>query len=179
LIAVPRTLSVEGLWSEGLPRSNAQRVTLGSWRDDLGLELEAERFERAGRQTGSLSVQYSLTGNAFKDSAALSVGVRDLLRSGSDRRAFFVAATHASGFAQEAHPILKEWQLHAGLGTSGLGGLFGGAEARLARNVRLAIELVSLRWNARLEAPIGLGVSARAELRNTEAFYGLAARLGP
>ncbi len=172
LVQAPKSASVEWLASSRSSRTNLGYLTLGSWREDLGLELEAERVEQPGRRAESFSLQYSLTGNAFKDQAALTVGIRDALRSGRERQAVFVTATRSSGFRQSEHPILKEWMVHLGLGSSSLGGLFAGAEVRLPLGVRIAGEVVGLKVNASASLGAGRNGSIGVYSINGRAYYG-------
>src|SRR5687768_13108661 len=114
------------------PRKEIRWLNIGMPQEDLGLELEIERFEVNNEARETFSLQYTLTGNGVADFApALSVGIRDVLRRGRERQGLFAAATKNIGVPLAVERTVQNLKVHAGFGSSAMGGVFGGAEAKL------------------------------------------------
>jgi len=173
LIAEPNSLRLEYASLSADGRTNLGWLTVG-WPDEgLGLELEAERFERGGRRRETLSAQYSLTGNAFSDLApAVSVGVRDLLNRGRERRAFFLATTKTFGLSRTQERLLREWKLHVGVGSSHLDGPYVGIQGRFAVGFTAHAEYVARRFNGAVTWPVGRYLHLKAYSLDGDLFYG-------
>jgi hypothetical protein len=139
----------------------------------IGLELEVEHLELGGRRRDTMSVQYSLTGNAFTlEAPAFSVGIRDVLNRGRERQAVFVALTKTIGLSLGQERFLKDFKLHGGLGSSRLEGPFLGFQARLAAGPTVSAEYVARRINASLSVQVFRGVQLKAYTLDKELFWG-------
>lgn len=173
LIAEPSSLRLEYAALSAGGRTHLGWLTVG-WPDEgLGLELEAERFEQGGRRRETLSAQYSLTGNVFSDLApAVSIGVRDLLNRGRERRAFFLAATKTFGLSRTQERLLREWKLHVGYGSSRLNGPYVGIQGRFTLGFTVHAEYVARRVNGSVAWPVGRYLNLNAYSLDGDLFYG-------
>ena len=148
-------------------------INIGMPQQLIGLELEVERFQLGGQRRETMSVQYSLTGNAFTlEAPAFSVGIRDLLRRGRERQAVFVALTKSIGLSRGQERFLKDFKLHGGLGSSRLEGPFVGFQARLATGPTLSAEYVARRFNASLSVQAIRFLQLKAYSLDGELFWG-------
>jgi hypothetical protein len=173
LIAVPNSLGLEYAAMGSNHRNNLEWLTVGMPGQLHGLELEAERFELGGRRQETMSVQYSLTGNAFSDLApSVSVGVRDLLRRGMEGQALFFAATKTFRLSERQEHVLRDWKLHVGYGTSRLDGVFIGVQGRFTFGFTANAEYVARRFNASLAFPVTKYFNLKAYTLDRDVFYG-------
>jgi hypothetical protein len=137
------------------------------------LELEAERADIGNTVRETLHAQYSITGNAFADLApVVSVGVRDIMNRGRERRAYFVAMSKTIGLSVGQERFVKDLKVHLGLGSSRLEGVFGGVQMRLPFNLEARGEYAARRWNGSVSLPILRNLHARAYTLDGTFFYG-------
>lgn len=174
LITPSESPRLEGLFQGNKTGNYLSWANVGFDGKLIGLELEAERFELGRRRSESLSLQYSLTGNAFTDLApAIAVGVRDVFRTGRDKQAIFGVATKSFGLSRAQEQILRDFKVHLGVGTSTLGGLFGGIQGKFRAGFTIQAEIVSTRINTSISLPLPLrGLQAKAASLNGAVFYG-------
>ncbi len=152
---------------------NVGFIDLGPFRPDMGLELEAEGVDIGHHGEGTFSLQYTLTGNAFSDIApAVSVGVRDVLNQGLERRAFYVAATKTIGLSLAQEHVVRDMKVDLGYGSSRLDGVFAGLEARFTIGAAGRVEVVGRRINAELGIPAGRLLQLRVYSLSGRMFYG-------
>jgi hypothetical protein len=179
-IVNPNALRVEYFQAEGNARRNLGRAAFGVPGQLIGLELEVERAALDGRTRETFGFQYSPTGNLLADLApALSFGVRDVLRRGRDGQAVFVSLTKSVGLSVGQERLLRSFRLHAGYGTSRLGGAFVGMSSVLRLGATVAAEYVAGDVNASLSVPLPLvpGLQARAYTLDGTFFFGAALTL--
>ena len=107
-----------------------------------GIELEAERLDLSSeRKKGyALNIQYPITYSLVTALPAISVGVRDVTGTGNEHAAFYLAATRNIALSDKQRRFLKELKFDAGVGTGRIGGIFVGAQTRLAMGLRLQAE---------------------------------------
>ncbi|MEP6757215.1 MAG: hypothetical protein ABJA67_17045 [Chthonomonadales bacterium] len=174
LITPPESPKIEGLFQVKNTRNYLSWANVGFDGKLIGLELEAERFELGGHRNEALSFQYSLTGNAFTDLApAIALGVRDVFRTGRDKQAIFAVASKSFGLSKQQEQLVRDFKVHLGVGSSTLGGLFGGIQVKFKAGFTVQAEIVSLRYNASLSVPVlTRGVSAKAASLNGAGFFG-------
>jgi hypothetical protein len=153
-------------------------LTIGIPKDDLGLEVEIERTEARTRAVETLSLQYSVIGEAFTNNMApsVSVGLRDMPNRGPDGRAAYLSLSKTIGLSESQERILSAVRVHAGYGTDWMGGAYVGASATVLRRADLAAELLARRFNAGLSIRLIGPVSALAHTRNGAGFVGIAVR---
>jgi hypothetical protein len=146
----------------------------GGLPGDLGIELEAERFELGGVRRETLSAQYLLIPEGLTNNIAptISLGVRDIPNRGMEGRAFFAAATKTIGLSKKQEALIQDLKLHGGYGTNRLGGLYVGLEGRFSPGFIAAAEYVSHRVNASITVPVGRYANLRAYSLDGDAFYG-------
>ena len=180
-ILAPRALTTpaesprfEGLFRGQNTRNYLSWANIGFNGNLIGLEMEVERFELGNRRSEALSFQYSLTGNAFTDLApAIAVGARDILRTGRDKQAIYGVATKSFGLSRAQEQLFRDFKVHLGVGTSTLGGLFGGVQSKFRAGFTLQAEVVSTRINASLLLPLPIrGLQVKGASLNGSAFYG-------
>ena len=172
LVARPFSLGAEYAVHPYSPRADVGWLTLGFPQEDLGLEAELERSSVHGEARQTLHLQYTLTGNAVADFApALSVGIRDILRSGRERQGLFAAATKNIGVPLAVERTLSALKIHVGFGSSGMGGLFAGAEARVL-GLWVGAEYFSQEFNASVALPLISNLALRAYTLDGSTYFG-------
>jgi hypothetical protein len=172
------TAKIEYAVQDTNTRNQIGWVNIGMPEQLLGLELEVEHFELGARRRETASVQYSLTGNAFTlEAPAMSVGIRDILRSGREKQAIFVAMTKSIGLSLSQERILKDLKVHAGLGSSRLEGPFIGLQTRLALGPTIAAEYVARRFNASFSVKALRFIELKAYTFDGELFWGASVKI--
>ncbi|MCX6359253.1 MAG: hypothetical protein NT029_05590 [Armatimonadetes bacterium] len=150
------------------------RLALGIPKNDLGVEVEYERFRSGGRSADALSAQYSILGEAFTNflAPAISVGVRDMANSGRQGRAYYLALSRTIGFSELQEKLLGSLRIHAGVGTNRMGGAYIGADLGLPGGLNLAAEVVGHRLNARARMRVLGPVMAEALSLDGQGYLG-------
>lgn len=140
-----------------------------------GVELEGERV---GLPTGpsaryGLNLEYPILPDlgAFP---SVAVGIRDLLGTGVDHKALFVAATRSFPLSDRQLRLFRRVSLTAGLGTGRLDGPFVGGKASLTTGIGLYAEIYRRRPDFGVSLPIGHHVEARAYTLDGTPYLGLA-----
>ncbi len=149
-------------------------LALGVPKDDLGVEIEYERYRSGGRSADAWSAQYSILGEAFTNflAPAISVGVRDMANSGRQGRAYYLALSRTIGFSELQEKLLGSLRIHAGVGTNRLGGAYIGADLGLPVGLNLAAEVVGHRLNARARMRVVGPVMAEALSLDGQGYLG-------
>jgi hypothetical protein len=173
LVASPGLLRLEYLIRESDSRSSLGWATFGLPIEDLGLEVEFERLDLKRRKRETVSLQYTLTGNAFSDIApAISVGVRDTFNRGREGQAFFLSITKTIGLSLAQDRILRDLKVHAGYGSRRLGGLWIGAQGKFRPGFTVHAEYLAHRLNASVTWPVSGPLELRAYSLDGDLFYG-------
>ncbi len=173
LITTPGAARIEFATLADNSRSNIAWINAGLPQQDLGLELEGEHFELGGQRRETFSLQYTLTGNAFSDFApAFSVGLRDALNKGREGRSLFAAATKTLGLSLNQEHLIRDLKVHAGYGTSKLGGAYVGLTGRFTLGFTANVEYVAHRFNAEIAVPVARNLQIRGYSLNGDVFYG-------
>ena len=139
-----------------------------------GIELELQRTDLLPDPTTryGLDVQYPLIYD-IGDYPALSVGIRDLLGTGTEHQSLYVAATRAFALSDRQRHVLREFHLSAGFGTERMDGLFFGLQARLTLGLSLYAEIYRRQPNFSIGLPLARNLQARATSLDGAIFYGL------
>jgi hypothetical protein len=173
LVASPGLLRLEYLTHRSDSRSSLGWATFGLPIEDLGLEMEFERLDLSRRKRETVSLQYTLTGNAFSDIApAVSVGVRDSLNRGREGRAFYLSMTKTFGLSLAQDRILRDLKAHAGYGSRRLGGLWIGVQGKFRPGFTVHAEYLARRLNASVSWPVSGPLELRAYSLDGNLFYG-------
>lgn len=120
--------------------------SFGIPQEALGLEVEANQTNLHGNHRTGVSAQYSLTGNLLLDTPApvVSVGVRDILRSGQEGQSFYFVAGKSIAVGG-TNPVIHDLRLNIGYGTSRLGGAFASVEAKIRPGLIATVEYLDRR----------------------------------
>jgi hypothetical protein len=173
LITTPGTVRFEYARSASSGRRELGWINLGLTGGLNGVEPEAEHNGRPGTNKQTFSVQYTLTGNAFTDIApAVSLGLRDALNEGREGRSLFIALTKTFGLSQAQERLLRDFKVHAGYGTSHLGGAFIGLQGRLPGGFTARAEYVARRVNASLALPLAHSLEAKVYSLDGQTYIG-------
>lgn len=174
-IVNPSCVGATWLQSSRTPSQRAWWLSVGWPKDDLGLEVEVEG--RDGRSVGrqTMSLQYSVIGEAFTNNMApaISVGVRDVLNRMGSGMGAYLALTKTLGLSRAQERILQELRVSLGLGSGWLGGVWVGVQARLPLRSTASVEYLSRRVNASVAVPLERRLDARVYSLNGETYYGV------
>jgi len=174
LILPPGVIKLEGMASTRDFATNREWLNIGMPQQIIGLELEAERFITHGYQRNGLSAQYSFTGNAFTDLApAISVGVKDLLRTGLESQAAYIVMTKAIPLSERQEKLVRDFKLTVGYGSSTLGGPYAGFQTKLVNGCQLNAEFVAKQLNASFAIPVCQHWQAKVSSIRRDVFYGI------
>ena len=172
LVSPPFSARIEYAVHPYIPRADIGWLNIGLPQEDLGLELELERFEVNNEARETFSFQYTFTGNGVADFApAISLGIRDLLRRGRELQGIFAAATKNIGVPLATERTIQNLKVHIGFGTSAMDGLFAGAEAKVL-GVWVGGEYLSRRFNAALAVPVFSNLALRAYTLDGSSYFG-------
>jgi len=171
------TLAPESYRSEFAldPQSKSQNRIWLDYSTPQGIELEAERLDLTGerRKGYALNIQYPITYSLVASLPAIAVGVRDCMGTGDEHGAFYLAATKSIRLSDRQHRFAKEFKIDVGVGTGRIGGLFVGAQTRLASGLFLQAEVYQRRPNITVGLPITRHFDARAYSLDNHFYYGL------
>ena len=156
------------------PRSGNSNYSWFQFATHEGIEFELNRIalRTDNKSRFAFNVQYPLF-NEFEAFPALSVGVRDILGTGVERRSFYVAASKGLLLSSRQQKIFRELRLNAGVGTGPLDGIFLGAQARFGTRIYLNAEWFRNKPNIGLSLALARNWQARASSLDGELFYGL------
>jgi hypothetical protein len=157
------------------PQSKFQNLVWLQYSTPQGIELETERLDLTGehKKGYALNIQYPITYALISTLPAISVGVRDLTGTGNEHGAFYIAATRSLALSDRQRNFVREFKVDVGAGTGRIGGLFVGAQARLALGLRIQAELYKRQPNISVALPIARHLDARAYSLDSHLYYGL------
>jgi hypothetical protein len=157
------------------PESKSQNRIWLQYSTPQGIELETERIDLTGqhRKGYALNIQYPITYSLVASLPAIAVGVRDCMGTGNEHGAFYLAATKTIRLSDRQRRFAKEFKIDVGIGTGRIGGLFVGAQTRLASGLLLQAELYQRRPNITVGLPITRHLDARAYSLDSHFYYGL------
>lgn len=172
-VVSPAAVKLEGAFRAERSGDSLLWLALGLPQQDLGLEVEAEQTSFGGVHRTGLSAQYSLTGNLLLDTPApvVSVGVRDLLRSGREGQSFYFVAGKSIPVGG-TQPFISDLRLNVGYGSSRLGGGFASAEAKFRPGFVASVEYLNRRLNAQVALPLARFAQLRAYSLDGTVYYG-------
>ncbi len=170
------TLAPNAFKTEFAFDSSNSNVNL-SWiqvANSQGIEFEGQRFGLGDGMKAryDLNVQYPLLTD-LGAYPAISIGMRDLLGTGLEHKAAYVAATKAFPLSDRQLRFLRTFKLNAGLGTGRMDGPFLGMEARLRTGVSVYAEIYRRHPNLGIALPIGQHANINAYSLNGAFYYGL------
>jgi len=153
-----------------------QNGTLGwlQFSTPHGIELEVERTDLLPdpKTRYGIDVQYPLIYD-IGAYPALSVGVRDLLGTGTYHKSIYVATTKAFALSDRQLKLLRDIRVSGGVGTGRMDGLFIGIQTRLTLGMSVYAEMYRLRPNVSVALPLARNLQARATSLDGTIFYGL------
>ena len=140
-----------------------------------GIEFEGQRASLFGDRKNryGFNIQYPLLSD-FGAYPAVSVGIRDLLGTGLERRSVYFAASRAFALSDRQLKFVRELRLSAGAGTGTMDGPFVGIQARFRFGLTVNAEIYRHRPNISLSLPLTRHVQARAYSLDGNVFYGVA-----
>ncbi|HZO86951.1 MAG TPA: YjbH domain-containing protein [Chthonomonadaceae bacterium] len=170
------TLPPDGVKAEfGInPSRSDQNLSWLQFTTSEGIEVELQRFDLLSfsKARTALNVEYPLISDLGKI-PAISLGVRDLLGTGDDHRAFYLAVTRTFPLSDRQLKVLREFKLNAGAGTGQIGGPFISAQARFTAGFSLYAELYRRRPNFGLALPLARNMQAKVFSLDGAVYYGL------
>lgn len=139
-----------------------------------GIELEVQVTDLLPdpKTRYGLNVQYPLIPD-IGEYPAVSVGVRDILGTGTEHQSIYIAATKSFSLSDRQRKVLRDFRLSAGFGTERMDGLFIGLQMRLTLGLRLYAEVYRQRPNFSIGLPLARNLQARAISLDGTVFYGL------
>lgn len=139
-----------------------------------GIEFEGERFGLGSdaKTRYDMNVQYPLITD-LGTYPSVSIGMRDLLGTGLEHKALYLAATKSFPLSDSQLRFLRVFKLNAGVGTGRMEGLFIGMEARLRAGVSLYAEFYQRHPNLGIALPLGQHAQLNAYSLNGALYYGL------
>ncbi len=139
-----------------------------------GIELEVQITDVLPdpKTRYGLNVQYPLIPD-IGEYPGVSVGVRDILGTGTEHQSFYIAATKSFALSDRQRNVLRDLRLSAGYGTERMDGLFIGLRARLTLGMSLYAEIYRQRPNFSIGLPLARNLQARATSLDGTIFYGL------
>lgn len=138
------------------------------------IELEANRVDLFGdrRDRYSLNVQYPVISD-LGTTPSISLGVRDLLGSGTEHRSFYLVVGKTLALSRRQRRLVTDLRISAGVGTERFNGLFFGVQARFKAGFSLSAEIFRNRPNVSLGLPLVRNLQAKAYSLDGDVFYGL------
>ncbi len=170
------TLAPNGFKTEFIagPGKGPDNLSWLQFSTPQGIELEAQRqdLETDSKKRYAVNVEYPLVPE-IRGVPAVSVGIRDLLGTGTEHGALYLAATRAFPLSRNQARLLREMRWNVGIGTGRVGGPFLGLEAHLKAGVSLYAELYRHRPNFGIALPLVRNLQARAYSLDGDIFYGV------
>ncbi len=142
----------------GLPRS-------------IEIQTQVEDIRRDRHLLASLDLEYPIF-SEFGQVPALSVGVRDLLGTGSEHHSLYVAATRTLPLSDNQLKFAHDFRITLGYGTERIDGLFIGAHSHLKAGLYVDAEYYRRRPNVSLALPLVRNTQARAYSLDGHIYYG-------
>lgn len=171
------TLAPDGIKADFAisPRAGESNYSWVQFATHEGIEFELNRTDLRTdyKSRFAFNVQYPLL-NEFEKIPAISVGIRDILGTGVERRSFYVSASKALLLSAAQRRIFRELKLNFGVGTGTLDGIFVGAQARFGERVYASAEWFRNRPNVGLALSVGRGWQVKASSLDGDLLYGAA-----
>lgn len=138
------------------------------------IEIEVQRQHNMGdkRALTGLNVEYPFL-SELGAVPAVSVGVRDLLGTGSEHHSLYLAVARTIPLSNSQAKIVRSLKLDAGVGTERINGLFGGIQIVFRSGMDVQLEGLRKRFNFGIGLPVAHNVQVRASGLNGVIFYGL------
>lgn len=167
----PDAVKTEFVISPAKNLSNLGWVTVSS---PQGIEMEAERLDlpTEAHKRYAFNLAYPVVPD-FNGLPSVTVGVHDLLGTGTEHGAFYVAASRSFPLSNRQYRLVRDLKWNIGAGTSRLGGLFLGLQAQFAGGVRVYAEVYRRQPNFGIALPLVRNVQARAYSLDGDLYYGL------
>jgi aminotransferase len=170
------TLSPEGFKTEFAISPNKGLASLDwlQFSTHDGIELEAQRLDlpTEAKKRYAVNIEYPLVPE-LRGVPAVSLGVRDMLGTGTEHGAFYLASSRSVLLSDRQQRLVRSLRLNAGVGTGRIGGLFFGVETRLASSISIYAERYRRQTNIGVALPLARHVQARAYSLDGDMFYGL------
>ncbi len=140
----------------------------------LGIEIQTQFINIANKQRNltSLDVQYPIL-SEFGQFPSVSVGVRDLLGTGSEHHSLYAAAGKSFILSKDQLKFAHDFRVTLGYGTERLDGAFIGFHSFLKAGVFVDAELYKRHPNISIALPLVRNMKARAYSLDGNIFYGL------
>jgi hypothetical protein len=170
------TLSPRDLRAEfaATPYRTEQNLSWLQYALPMGLEIQTQFLDIANdrRTLYSLDAQYPFL-TEFGLVPAVSVGIRDLLGTGTEHRSFYVAASKTLPLSEGQLKMAHDFRITLGVGTERMDGLFVGFHSHLKAGLFVDAEIYRRRPNISLALPLVRNLQARAYSLDGNVFYGL------
>jgi len=164
------SFKTEAAFASASLQNNLSWFTYSS-ADGIELEFERQQMVMETKPLYAFNLEYPLP--TFRNLPALSLGIRDMLGTGTEHGAFYLAISKPLALSARQRRLVRDIRLNAGAGTGRIGGLFVGLETRLAAGLSLNAELYRRRPNFGVALPLTRHLQARAYSLDGDLFYGL------
>ena len=170
------TLDPKGIKAEFAvtPYRGQQNISWLQYSLPQGLEIQTQFINIANKQRNltSLDLQYPIL-SEFGQFPSLSVGVRDLLGTGSEHHSLYAAVGKSFILSKDQLKFAHDFRVTVGYGTERLDGAFIGFHSFLKAGVFVDAELYKRHPNISIALPLIHNMKARAYSLDGNIFYGL------
>ncbi len=162
------------------PSRGGENYSWVQYSSPVGIELEYNRFDRFGdgRIRNSFNLQYPILSD-LGEFPAISVGVRDLFGTGTERGSFYLMVGKDLPLSDRLRRWIKEFNVSGGGGTNFLSGPVLGTRLKLRSGATLTAEYFRYRWNGSLGVPLIRHLQGNVSSLNGQMFYGLTYTFAP
>ena len=156
------------------PYRSEQNISWLQYALPQGIEIQTQFINIANdkRTLHALDVQYPILAE-FGPLPALSVGVRDLLGTGSEHHGLYAALGKSFILSKDQLKFAHDFRVTLGYGTERLDGVFVGFHSYLKAGVFVDAELYRRHPNVSIALPLVRNMKARAYSLDGNIFYGL------
>jgi hypothetical protein len=164
---------VEGAISPSLGDSKAYWIGMGLQRIELtGMRVKGNKDVLGAQDADIIGAEMSVLPETTL-TPGVGVGVWDATAETTKGRGYYLAITKILPVVSEFPSPLRDIRVHAGIGTGGIDGFFGGAEATIPLGLKLSAEYFNKDFNFAVGKRLLPGVQAKVYLLDGEMFYGL------
>lgn len=166
----PDDFKLEGLYSPYGGNQNREWLQYSSPRQ---IELE---YNRSGLRTDKVRHSFNIQYPILTDLGAypaISVGIRDILGTGLERQAVYLAIGKTIGLSQRQEKLVRSLKLNVGYGTGYFSGGFVGIQSRFRGGLHLDAEVYRNRPNVSLGLDITRNMQIKAYSLDGTVHYGL------